>query len=71
MNHRSHQGTCTKLKNLDAFGADIEFYYKGRNKYYTVWGCVVTAFVALAYLIMVGLKCTEFFGETDGIEQFS
>ena len=65
------QSSCAKLQRFDAFGAEIDFYYKGKGKFNTAWGCFCTAFVAVGYLIMVGLKCTEFLWEKDGIVQFS
>ena len=46
-------------------------HYRGKEKFSTSWGCFITSLVALAYLFMASLKFTEFFGEKDGIEQFS
>ena len=61
----------TKLQSFDIFGADVNFYYKGEDKFKTPWGCIVTIFVALSYLSMVSLKLIEFNGGFDGIEFFS
>ena len=65
------KAACSSLKRFDAFGANIDFYYQGREKFNTPWGCFITAIITLAYLIMVCLKFTEYYGEKDGIEQFS
>ena len=60
-----------KIKKCDQFGRDVNFFYKGEEYYRTNWGTAVTFFVAIGYLLMVALKFTEFFGETDPIEYFS
>ena len=60
-----------KLQRLDIFGREVNFFYKGQEYFSTRWGCIVTIFVAVFYMIMVGLKWTEFFGETDPVEYFS
>ena len=61
----------TKLLHFDLFGSNINFYYRGMEKFHTTWGCIVTFIIVLTYLAMVSVKCIEFFGETDGIDHFS
>ena len=61
----------TKFLQFDLFGSNINFYYRGMEKFHTAWGCTVTFFIVLIYLTMVGIRFIEFFGETDGIEHFS
>ena len=60
-----------KLNTLDFFGTEVNFFYKGREHFSTGWGRFVTISVAVGYIALVGLKFTEFFGETDQIEYFS
>ena len=60
-----------KIKRLDIFARDVKFFHKGQEYYSTRCGCVVTSLVALVYLIMVVLRWTEFFGETDPVAYFS
>ena len=60
-----------KIRKCDQFGRDVNFFYKGEEYYRTYWGAAVTFFVAIGYLLMIALKFTEFFGETDPIEYFS
>ena len=60
-----------KLKKLDIFGQNVELFYKGQAYFNTYWGCSVTIFVILGYMIVVSLKWIEFFGETDPIAYFS
>ena len=61
----------SKLLRFDLFGSNINFYYRGIEKFHTAWGCTVTIFIVLTYLTMVSVRFIEFFGETDGIEHFS
>ena len=49
----------------------MELFYKGQAYFNTYWGCSVTIFVILGYMVMVSLKWIEFFGETDPIAYFS
>ena len=49
----------------------MEFFYKGSAYFNTGWGCSVTCFVIIAYMVMISLKWIEFFGETDPIAYFS
>ena len=58
------------LKKCDQFGRNVNFFYKGEEKYRTGWGTAVTFLVALVLLLFFALKLTEFFGETDPIEYF-
>ena len=60
-----------KLLQLDVFGREVEFFFKGQQKFKTKCGCFVTAFIILSYLIIAGLKLTEFFGEIDPIKYVS
>ena len=59
------------IKKLDIFGHNVEFFYKGSAYFNTGWGCSVTCFVIIAYMVMISLKWIEFFGETDPIAYFS
>ena len=60
-----------KLKKFDIYGTNVELFYKGSAKFNTHWGCIVTFFIIICYMLMVGLKWIEFFGETDPIQHFS
>ena len=60
-----------KLQKFDIFGRDVNFFYKGQEYFSTRWGCIMSIFVTVFYLIMVSLKWTEFFGETDPLAYFS
>ena len=60
-----------KLQRFDLFGRDVNFFYKGSEYFSTKWGCFMTFLVSVCYLMMISLKWTEFFGETDPIEYFS
>ena len=60
-----------KIKKCDQFGQNVKFFYKGEEYYRTYWGTLVTFVLATGYLLMVALKFTEFFGETDPIQYFS
>lgn len=57
-----------RFQHLDAFGKRVNFYYKGEGQFSTGYGCLITLVVAMAYLIMVSLKLTEFLLKTDSIE---
>ena len=59
------------LRSLDYFWTYVNFFYKGNEYFSTGWGQFVTIFVTVAYLALIGLKFTEFFGETDPITYFS
>ena len=61
----------SKLSTLDFFAKEVNFYYNGNERFTTGWGRFVTISVTLAYIAMVGLKFTEFFGETDPINYYS
>ena len=60
-----------RLHSFDFFATNINFYYKGLERFSTGWGRFVTASVVVGYSALVGLKFTEFFGETDPIQYFS
>ena len=60
-----------RLKHLDFFGTEVNFFYKGAERFSTGWGRFVSVSVMLGYITLVGLKFTEFFGETDQIHYFS
>ena len=49
----------------------MNFFYKGRERFSTGWGRCVSVTVMVGYCALVGLKLTEFFGETDPIHYFS
>ena len=49
----------------------MSLFYKNDTHFNTKWGCIITCFVTVTYLTMVGLKLTEFFGETDPVAYFS
>ena len=56
---------------MDFFGKEVNFFYKGAERYSTGWGRFVSVSVMLGYVTLMGLKFTEFFGETDTIHYFS
>ena len=60
-----------RLSSVDFFATNINFYYKGLERFSTGWGRFVTVSVVVGYTVLVGLKFTEFFGETDPIHYFS
>ena len=62
---------CDRLKSLDLFTSNINFSYRGRDKFSTSCGRTVTLIVITAYLVLIGLKMVEFVGETDTIEYMS
>ena len=51
---------AARLQSFDIFGADVNFYYKGEDKFKTPWGCIVTALVSISYLTMIMLKIGDF-----------
>ena len=60
-----------RLRDLDFFGTEVNFFYKGAERFSTGWGRFVSVSVLLGYSTLVGLKFMEFFGETDQIHYFS
>ena len=59
------------LSSLDFFATEVNFFYKGEERFSTGWGRLVSLTVMIGYSALFGLKLTEFFGETDPIHYFS
>ena len=57
-----------KLLRLDLFGiSPMSLTYKGLSTYRTTCGSVVSILAILSYITLVGLKLTEFLGQTDPV----
>ena len=57
------KGGCSSLKNVDMFGANVEFTFQGKHRYPTVIGAIMTILIfslCTAFLIVRTLKLVNY-----------
>ena len=62
-------GRCSKkkLQKIDMFGTSLPLTYKNKATYTTSCGSVMTIIAVSGYLVLLGLKLMEFFGQSDPV----
>ena len=56
----SKRNLCNELKDLDMYGAGVEFNFQGKNRFTTVIGSIMTFITILLFISFAAIRTLEF-----------
>ena len=58
-------GSCSKFKDLDIFGANVEFTFKGKRNFTTIVGALITSLMFAVFLSFMTVRTLKLFSKDD------